>query len=427
MKDIQSVRRFRRLCAVVIVLLFLAYCLIFSRGGNIEGIVVDEEGEEEHSRSSSSLSVSEKKRSTKTTTAFPLSSPSSSFYYHGLGPFSSECADKNRNDRTVTYFEKKIEDWIDIHNSIMQNTNKKKNNNNNNDNNANENKFVHVGILHKSSLFNNIKVIVSALSLAIISKRALIISWTQIYDVESTYRTRMHMNDLFEIPAKFNWTYDYDSFRDDDLDRYNVTGFGLEQYVELEPLHVLLCDDYVYEEDNYYAKSKFWEVPWRYGFFAPLLYHNRHLHEEFRSLFLSSEDLFGPLFRLFFKPVKRIWTKIVHFYEIHMKKKEGGEKWGEVYGIDVTRKPKEAEKFIDELVLSPSFRSRNGRVFVMGNDERTMTRTFIDKFGRKSWFLYYPHRNFTERGDDGELIDLFLLSLCDVVYTDRYEEEEEDY
>ena len=31
--------------------------------------------------------------------------------------------------------------------------------------------------------------------------------------------------------------------------------------------------------------------------------------------------------------------------------------------------------------------------------------------------MYYPHRNFTTPGDEGELVDMWLLSFADVVYT----------
>jgi hypothetical protein len=46
------------------------------------------------------------------------------------------------------------------------------------------------------------------------------------------------------------------------------TGFGLEEYVEQEPLHRLFCADILNDT------TRWFEIYWRYGFIGPLLWHS---------------------------------------------------------------------------------------------------------------------------------------------------------
>merc|ERR1712146_189548 len=44
-------------------------------------------------------------------------------------------------------------------------------------------------------------------------------------------------------------------------------------------------------------------------------------------------------------------------------------------------------------------------------------RTIQHAYGNDPQLLYLPHRNFTEPGDEGELMDMWLMSFADFVYT----------
>lgn len=47
-----------------------------------------------------------------------------------------------------------------------------------------------------------------------------------------------------------------------------MLGFGLEEYVEQEPLHRLFCADVLNDS------TRWLELWWRYGFIGPLLWHS---------------------------------------------------------------------------------------------------------------------------------------------------------
>jgi hypothetical protein len=59
------------------------------------------------------------------------------------------------------------------------------------------------------------------------------------------------------------------------------------------------------------------------------------------------------------------------------------------------------------------------RLFVVSHDHVAM-RSVLREYGNAAQLVHYPHRNYTAPGDEGALVDMWLLALSDVVYTTPY-------
>lgn len=304
-------------------------------------------------------------------------------------------------------------------------------------------RFVHISVAWKSSLQNSMKVVASAVLLAMTLQRGVLVSWNRHLDNESVYWDRRAFTDLFEAPP-LNWTYDVAQFAEAKWDRYDVHGYGLEEYVEQEPVHRLFCSNIT--DDN----STWVELYWRYGFIGTLLWHSPYTHDIVAG-WLTNDDMFGPLARRLFVPRRRIWNRINAFRQRHfvghrvvglfvqggrvafgnmleavnrdVKANANGE-WSpyKLRRSAVDDGPGAGDEPFDEMDAAAAarteffmVRANRTKVFVVSQDHQSM-RTILRGFGNEPQFLYYPHRNFTEPGDEGALIDVFLLALCDVVY-----------
>lgn len=315
-------------------------------------------------------------------------------------------------------------------------------------------RFIHVSVGWKSTVQNSMKVAASAALLGMVLKRAVVVSWPRHLDPDSVYWDRRAFEDLFE-PVPFNWTYDITKFALPHFQRYDVHGWGAEEYVEQEPVHRMFCSDIT--RDN----TTWIELWWRYGFIGPLLWHSPYTHD-IVSQWLNKDDMYGPLARKLFRPIRRIWYRINAFRELHfaghrvvglyvqggrvafghmleavnrdVKSDVGGE-WAP-YKLAASANPlfDSDDEFgslttatdvagnVDELdaaaaAMSDFFmvRANNTKVFVVSRDHLSM-RTILRGFGNEPQLLYYPHRNFSDPGDEGVLIDTFLLAFCDAVY-----------
>lgn len=222
--------------------------------------------------------------------------------------------------------------------------------------------------------------------------------------------------------------------------------------VPQEPIHRLFCSDIV-------ADNTTWvELFWRYGYIGPLLWHSPYTHDLVAPL-LAKEDTFGPLARKLFKPNKRMWQRIDAFRERHfegyrvvaldftggravmaqmlqvsvggsaveriasaqssraqsvnrdIERNKDGEWDG--YALDGKEEPEGVPAVAQFRGL---VHARKTKVYVVVRDHPSM-RTILRAYGNDPQLLYLPHRNFTEPGDEGELMDMFLMSFADVVYT----------
>ena len=61
-------------------------------------------------------------------------------------------------------------------------------------------------------------------------------------------------------------------------------------------------------------------------------------------------------------------------------------------------------------------RAADVRLFVVSRDHDAM-RSVLRAYGNAPQLAYYAHRNYTAPGDEGGVIDMWLLSMCDLVYT----------
>jgi hypothetical protein len=306
-------------------------------------------------------------------------------------------------------------------------------------------RFVHISIAWKSSLQNSMKVVASAVLLGMTLERGVLVSWNRHLDNESVYWERRAFDDLFEAPP-FNWTYDIAKFSEPQWDRYDVHGYGLEEYVEQEPIHRLMCSDI--RNDN----TTWIELYWRYGFVGSLLWHSPYTHD-IVSRWLARDDMFGPVARKLFTPKRRIWNRINAFRQRHFAghrvvgvfahggrvafghflqainrdiKENGDGAWTphkltHLPGAAAAALDGEAAP-VDELDTARAantefylLRANRTKVFVVSRDHQSF-RTILRGFGNEPQFVYYPHRNFSDVSDEGALIDVFLLALCDVVY-----------
>lgn len=198
-------------------------------------------------------------------------------------------------------------------------------------------------------------------------------------------------------------------------------GFGLEEYIEQEPLHRLLCSNIM--TDN----TRWWEVWWRYGFIGPLLWHSPYTHEHVAPLF-AKDDMFGPLARRLFVPRQRLWQRISTFrrqtfgaHRVVGVVLQGGraQLTNMLAAINADAAADREQLWANS---APSSATTSGgllppgtRLFVVSRDELAM-RTVLRGYANDPQLVHYAHHNFSSVGDEGELIDAWLLSFCDIVY-----------
>jgi hypothetical protein len=204
-------------------------------------------------------------------------------------------------------------------------------------------------------------------------------------------------------------------------------GFGLEEYIEQEPLHRLFCSDIA--ED----KTRWWELWWRYGFIGPLLWHSPYTHDKVARL-LPKDDMFGPLARRLFKPKARIWQRISAFRRekfaghrvvgvvveggraqlVNMLSAINGDAEADRDGLWAASAPPRSSSLPLPAAALPLL-PPDTRLFVVSRDQLAM-RTILRGYANSDQLIHYAHHNFSSIDDEGHLIDMWLLSLCDIVY-----------
>ncbi len=316
-------------------------------------------------------------------------------------------------------FERAFAEWRQLHDDIIADRVAKP-------------RFVHLSVLMASSVQNSMKAVASAVLLGMLLKRAVLVSWSRsILPDKPSWQHAAH-EQLFE-PPPFNWTYDADKYMRPEFERYDVHGWGAEQFVHQEPLHRLFCSNITDDTTTWV------EVPPRYGYVGSLLWHSPFTHDTVSQWF-TKDDLFGPLVRKLFVPRYDIWQRISAFRRLHFAGRR-------VVGVFVYRDRIEFDQIVaginrdidrnvdgewtahrretptDNLLR----RAKNTALFLVASaPQRTKilpndihgvaTRSILLRNGNDPQLLVYPASNYSDLSDVQALINTFLLSFCDVVY-----------
>ena len=285
---------------------------------------------------------------------------------------------------------------------------------------------VHLGLPHKSTVANRVKMLVSTVMLAMAEERPLYVSWTRTDDPDSEYGHHLALDNLFELPADLNLSYSHTEVHGNDrYDRFDVLGFGDEEYVPQEPLHRMLCADWV-DPEGEMGRTSWHEVPWRYGFFAPLVYHCPYAAHTWPRI-LPPDNLMAPLATALFTPVPRISSAVDLFASIHFRKYRivalelapQADEWQFHQMVKSINEHLEVEPLPTEGTVSGApgglLRLPRAKFFVIMHSEHVASK-LLAKFGDRFQFLYWPRANFSAPTNDDELIETYLLAHVDRLY-----------
>jgi len=268
--------------------------------------------------------------------------------------------------------------------------------------------------------------LVSSVMLAMAEERPLYVSWTRTDDPDSEYGHHLALDNLFELPADLNLSYSHDEIHGNDrYDRFDVLGFGDEEYVPQEPLHRMLCADWV-DPDGVMGSTSWHEVPWRYGFFAPLVYHCPYAVHTWPRI-LPPDNLMAPLASVLFTPVPRISSAVDLFAATHFRKYRivaielapQADEWQFHQMLKAVNDHLESSPLADEASVTGApgglLRVARAKLFVLMHSEHVASK-LLAKFGDRFQFLYWPRANFSAPTNDDELTETYLLAHVDRLY-----------